>query len=202
MLFEWYYPDNIKVLGTALKIWGHDPDVSTPIIKCKLFFQTLGFRLFLQIITSRYDRTASKSISATSVWSELTVWRSSVPRGLCYAGYIWVSFDTIFSTNYFQRIYPDTLEKHSTKFNLLSQTERNRSLFQTLTSRVVLKYDQFRRFQALQWQMPWKCIRGTYFDLTLFSLCFRLLWAYWHQFHHRNWLNIQSWIARIIILWR
>ena len=67
MLFEWYYPDNIKVLGTALKIWGHDPDVSTPIIKCKLFFQTLGFRLFLQIITSRYDRTASKSISATSV---------------------------------------------------------------------------------------------------------------------------------------
>ena len=38
MLFEWYYPDNIKVLGKALKIWGHDPDVSTPVLKCKFTF--------------------------------------------------------------------------------------------------------------------------------------------------------------------
>ena len=35
MLFEWYYPDNIKILGKALKIWAHDPDVTTPILKCK-----------------------------------------------------------------------------------------------------------------------------------------------------------------------
>ena len=38
MLFEWYYPENIKVLGKALKIWGHDPDVSTPVLKCKFLF--------------------------------------------------------------------------------------------------------------------------------------------------------------------
>ena len=34
MLFEWYFPDNIKMLGKALKIWYHDPDVTTPILKC------------------------------------------------------------------------------------------------------------------------------------------------------------------------
>ena len=33
MLFEWYFPDNIKMLGKALKIWYHDPDVTTPILK-------------------------------------------------------------------------------------------------------------------------------------------------------------------------
>jgi exportin-7 len=36
MLFEWYYPDNIKILGKALKIWAHDRDVSTPILKCMI----------------------------------------------------------------------------------------------------------------------------------------------------------------------
>lgn len=36
MLFEWYFPANIQILGKALKIWYHDPDVTTPILKCKI----------------------------------------------------------------------------------------------------------------------------------------------------------------------
>ena len=55
MLFEWYFPDNIKLLGKALKIWYHDPDVTTPILKCKASsshekqFQIVFFVNYLRI---------------------------------------------------------------------------------------------------------------------------------------------------------
>jgi len=57
MLFEWYYPDNIKTLGKALKIWAHDPDVTTPILKCNNY---VIIRAFYIICIIRYDRAVTE----------------------------------------------------------------------------------------------------------------------------------------------
>jgi len=86
MLFEWYFPANIQILGKALKIWYYDPDVTTPILKCMVeLLQNRSQRLQFEVSSPNGVLLFREASNMLVTYGQAILGIGDIPDSLMYS---------------------------------------------------------------------------------------------------------------------